>query len=209
MKLNKVLALALSGVMAVSMLAGCKVDGKDDSSSSDAVVVPTNDTVSVMNDEQDLVKFEADADFDAMVAAAAKKATYAVVNGTDYTLTQAGTGDAVYNELAKKIPSGDTIQTDTMTFASNNNPGSKTNKTVLFRIESNGLTEKAALEQVAGKMEDTQYPKIVANSGARYEVSYTGKVSLVSVEVADGGKTATAYYIAVSVTQTVAREATV
>ena len=60
MKLNKVLALALSGVMAVSMLAGCSTDGKDDGNTE--VTPPTSNAVSVMNDAQSLVKFEANAD---------------------------------------------------------------------------------------------------------------------------------------------------
>ena len=42
-----------------------------------------------------------------------------------------------------------------------------------------------------------------------YEVSYTGSVSIVTVNAADEGKTASAYYIAVQVTQSVARDAIV
>ena len=206
MKLNKVLALALSGVMAVSMLAGCSTDGKDEGNTE--VTPPTSNAVSVMNDAQSIVKFEADTDFDAALAAAAKKAKYTNVSGAEYKADLATTSDAVYTELNKKLPVGEALSTSAIAFTGGS-ANKVTTKTVLYCVESNGLTEKAALEMIAADMKNSDYPEIVSASSKNYKASYTGNVSVVTVSATDGGKTETAYYIAVSVTQTIAKDATV
>ena len=208
MKLNKVLALALSGVMAVSMLAGCSTDGKDDGNTE--VTPPTSNAVSVMNDAQSLVKFEANADLDAALAAAAKKAEHKTVSGAPLTLTNSqNDSDAVYKELVKKLPVGEVG--GGVVFDSNSAEAGKTlTKTALYMVEADGLTEKAALEQIATvmKADKSYYPELVVENRTDYhKASYTGSVSVVTVTTADGGNTATAYYIAVSVTQSVARDA--
>ena len=208
MKLNKILALALSGVMAVSMLAGCSTDGKDDGNTE--VTPPTSNAVSVMNDAQSLVKFEANADLDAALAAAAKKAEHKTVSGAPLTLTNSqNDSDAVYKELVKKLPVGEVG--GGVVFDSNSAEAGKTlTKTALYMVEADGLTEKAALEQIATvmKADKSYYPELVVENRTDYhKASYTGSVSVVTVTTADGGNTATAYYIAVSVTQSVARDA--
>ena len=208
MKLNKILALALSGVMAVSMLAGCSTDGKDDGNTE--VTPPTSNAVSVMNDAQSLVKFEANADLDAALAAAAKKAEHKTVSGAPLTLTNSqNDSDAVYKELVKKLPVGEVG--GGVVFDSNSAEAGKTlTKTALYMVEADGLTEKAALEQIATvmKADKSYYPELVVeNRTDNHKASYTGSVSVVTVTTADGGNTATAYYIAVSVTQSVARDA--
>ena len=207
MKLNKVLALALSGVMAVSMLAGCSTDKKEE---GNAQVAPTtSNAVSVMNDAQSLVKFESDTDLDAALAAAAKKAEHATVKNAPLTLTTSqNTSDAVYNELVKKLPVGE-VGGDVLFNSDTADAGKTLTKTALYMVEADGLTEKAALEQIASAMKASKdyYPELVEKSGDYYKASYTGSVSVVTVTTADGGNTATAYYIAISVTQSVARDA--
>ena len=209
MKLNKVLALALSGVMAVSMLAGC--NGATSDGDEDTQVQPTtSNAVAVMNDAQDLVDFKADADFDAALAAAAKKATQGAVEDATYVVANAQTSDEVYKELGKKLPIGTpAIKSTDIDFSTITGSNKTTTQTVLYYVKNDGLTEKAALEQIADKMEDTMYPELVSSSSKNYKASYTGKVSVVTVETSDAGKTASAYYIAVSVTQTIARDAVV
>ena len=210
MKLNKMLALALSGVMAVSMLAGCS--GAPSNGEEDTQVQPTtSNAVAVMNDAQDLVDFKADADFDAALAAAAKKATQGAVEDATYVVANAQTSDEVYKELGKKLPIGTPAikSTDDIDFSTITGSNKTTTQTVLYYVKNDGLTEKAALEQIADKMEDTMYPELVSSSSKNYKASYTGKVSVVTVETSDAGKTASAYYIAVSVTQTIARDAVV
>ena len=206
MKLNKILALALSGVMAVSMLAGCSTDGKDEGNTE--VVPTTSNAVSVMNDAQDYIEFKADADFDAALAAAAKKATQSEVANANYTVQDAGSS-SVATELNKKLPVGESMTSDIIFSTAPTANNTVTTKTVLYYIANDGLTEKAAVEQVADLLKDSYYPEIVNISSANYKASYEGKISVVTVNTSDAGKTASAYYIAVSVTQTVGRDAVV
>ena len=78
MKLKKIASLMLAGVMAMSMLAGCKtVDntGKDDENNT--VVVPTSSVVTAVNDGQSAtnkvkIDFTADATLDAALSKAVK-----------------------------------------------------------------------------------------------------------------------------------------
>ena len=215
MKLKKIASLMLAGVMAVSMLAGCSGKGTDDKNDGNTEVKPTpSNAVTVMNDAQDAVKFEANPDFDAALAAAAKKAAHNTVKSATYTLKAVTNGD-VYNELKKKIDvdAGLIGANDDLYFNGANETaeaGKSSTLTALWMIESNGLTEKAALEQVVeymkgGKVTDTPYPEMVTLNNKTYEATYTGNVSIVTVNTSDAGETATAYYIAVSVTQTLAR----
>ena len=60
MKLKKLMALAMSGVLAVSMLAGCSDAPVDDNQGDDDQVVNTSPVVSALNDAQDKVEFTAD-----------------------------------------------------------------------------------------------------------------------------------------------------
>ena len=88
--------------------------------------------------------------------------------------------------------------------------GASATLTGLWMVEDDGLDEDAAVGQVAKYMKNgikgqDVYPETVTLSGKTYAATYTGKVSIVTVNTSDKGETATAYYIAVSVTQTLAR----
>ena len=221
MKLKKIASLMLAGVMAVSMLTACGEGTKEDEGNTEVKPTASN-AVTIMNDAQSAVKFEADADFDAALAAAAKKAAHANVTTATYTATAVykNSNDSVYNELVKKL------DVDAGLVESNANDiffnavvdgakegGKSATLTGLWKVEANGLTEKAALEQIASNMKgkaangNEKYPATVTLSGKTYAASYTGNVSIVTVNTSDKGETATAYYIAVSVTQTLARDA--
>ena len=61
------------------------------------------------------------------------------------------TADAVYKELVKKLPVGEVG--GGVVFDSNSAEAGKTlTKTALYMVEADGLTEKAALEQIAAVM---------------------------------------------------------
>ena len=216
MKLKKIASLMLAGVMAVSMLAGCSGDGNKEENGGNTEVKPTtSNAVTVMNDAQSAVKFEANSDFDAALAAAAKKAAHEDVKKAEYKMTAVKSGD-VYNELAKKLSVDAGLDEADIYFNAVGDGaavGSKTyNVAGLWIVEADGLTEKAALEQVAESMKgkvgsNEKYPETVTLSDGTYAATYTGNVSIVTVNTSDKGETATAYYIAVSVTQTLARDA--
>ena len=212
MKLNKVLALALSGLMAVSMLAGCSSDPSNGDGGNTEVTPPASDAVSIMNEAQSAVKFEANTDFDAALAAAAKKGAHNQVEGLDFAVEVVTNVDPIYGELDDKLTVDDHLNSSSYEFTTtaNSEAGKSYTKTVLYKVNADGLTEKAALEQIAAIMKSNKdfYPDLVwiGNPKANYEASYTGRVSVVTVNTADSGETATAYYIAVSVTQSVARD---
>ncbi|OUN74517.1 hypothetical protein B5G12_05095 [Faecalibacterium sp. An58] len=218
MKLNKVMALALSGLMAVSMLAGCAGDPSNGDGGNTEVTPPASNAVSVMNDAQSVVKFGADNDFESAVVAAAKDAKYTDVNSANYTASGVSNSDKVFASLEDKLPVADGMYASNSAIMSFKAaaPGTVTTKTTIYKVKNEGLTEEAALKQVATKMDmDDTYPTVVSQWNAStsksdyYEVSYTGSVSIVTVNTADEGKTASAYYIAVQVTQNVARDAIV
>ena len=220
MKLKKIASLMLAGIMAVSMLAGCKSGTTTDDGNTDVKPV-ASDAVAIMNDAQSAVKFDNDADFDAALAAAAKKATHKNVKGATYEII-AVEDDPVYKELKKKLDvDANLVAKDDDIFfnalpESADKGGRSKMLTGLWKVEANGLTEKAALEQVAAEMKgkindvDEKYPDTVTLTGPNagtYEATYTGTVSIVTVNTSDSGESETAYYIAVSVTQTLARDA--
>ena len=222
MKLKKIASLMLAGVMAVSMLAGCSGNGTDDKNDGNTEVKPTtSNAVTVMNDAQSAVKFEANSDFDAALAAAAKKAAHADVKNASYIKAQVKDTTEVWKELEKKldVDAGLIEQSDDIYFNGKNESaqkgGTSATLTGLWIVEADGLTEKAALEQIANDMkgklkvnnttETEKYPETVTLSDGTYAATYTGNVSIVTVNTSDAGETATAYYIAVSVTQTLAR----
>ena len=220
MKLKKIASLMLAGIMAVSMLAGCKSGTTTDDDNTDVKPV-ASDAVAIMNDAQSAVKFDSNTDFDAALAAAAKKATHSKVKDATYEI-KAVENDPVYKELAKKldVDAGLVSKDDDIFFnalkESATAGGKSATLTGLWKVEANGLTEKAALEQIASTMKGKaandadKYPETVTLTGASagtYEATYTGNVSIVTVNTSDSGETETAYYIAVSVTQTLARDA--
>lgn len=92
MKLKKIASLALAGVMAVSMLAGCSTGNSNSNSDTndDVVVVPTSAVVDIFNKGQDVtgnvqVKFTADSGFEKNVVAAVEEI------GTSNIATSSGT----------------------------------------------------------------------------------------------------------------------
>lgn len=208
MKLNKMLALALSGVMAVSMLAGCNgatSDGDEGSSSSQGTVA--TGVVAAMNDVHKYVEFTDKVELNSALSAAAAKVSFGDIDNAGYTVSNSvSSGDKVYDELNKKLPYGELGGNVIFNSDKAGIGGSKT-KTALYLVEADGLTAEQAAKQVAKSMnQDSYYPDVVTISNDTYEATYTGAVSVVKVSQTDGGKTESAYYIAVSVTQNISRD---
>lgn len=209
MKLNKVMALALSGLMAVSMLAGCS-NGTPNGEENNEGQNTTTNAVSVMNEAQDTVEFAVNSNFEAALNAAKAKVAYGDIKSLTFDVKGSG-DDSVYNAMKDKLANAEGLTTSKLTFAAPAKPGDITTKTVIYKVESEGLSEEAALKAVAKAMDMDKYPTVVyiGSAQARYEANYTGSVSIVNVTASDAGETASAYYIAVQVTQSVARDAIV
>lgn len=205
MKLKKVVSLALAGVLAVSMLAGCA--GKDngaanngtEATESTSVVEAVNNGQSANNKVK--VTFKSDAKLDEALT----------------TLVELGSNDAIGD--IEKMTSYDEVLPNKG--ASKDNPllgvrdaadvekylktGMK--YTDIEVISLAALSKEAALNMAAdmvddyvGKLVDTTYKKDVTLNKEKYaDYSYDGVVSLVSTE----NYGFTTYYLAFVVNQTV------
>ena len=200
MKLNKVMALALSGLMAVSMLAGCS-NGTPNGEENNEGQNTTTNAVSVMNEAQDTVEFAVNSNFEAVLNAAKAKVAYGDIKSLTFDVQGSG-NDSVYKAMDDKLANAEGLTTDKLVFKAPAHAGDVTTKTVIYKVESDGLSEEAALKAVAKEMDMDKYPTVVTIRPSSYEANYTGSVSIVNVTASDAGETASAYYIAVQVTQT-------
>ena len=210
MKLKKIASLALAGIMAVSMLAGCNGNPTDPETPTDPTT-PTTGVVAAVNNGQSAankvkVTFTASSDLTDMVEAAVRQNGIAMNDNSLRSVIVSMTGETYEN-------------TATYTFANSkrvNNTGlNNTEHVALFAVApvnttSNvkPLTESAALKMVAdivdaevAKLVETQNMSGVGLNDKYYTYSYTGEISdLVSATGTDG---TTSYFVAYTITQTI------
>ena len=202
MKLNKVVALALSGVMAVSMLAGCSGNGSNNGGSSSGEE-QTPATIQVAADLNDAVSEDTQ-----------KKVTF-----TDDGTLQENLATAVALNGIVTLPSETKVQ-ETLRDITGMKDGysdmtaNKVNKSysvVQVAKANNNLNLKAALNDFAGTVagwvnglpnaDKTEAQIKALTEGATYiEYNYTATVAAVNAPNAD--ETLSAYYFAVVITQT-------
>lgn len=178
MKLNKVLALALSGVMAVSMLAGCSTNGNKDDNKDEQVPVADTSIAGVLNDELkdekiDAVSFQYSTDLQDAVEQVLR------VNGGLKKTTQG-------NDITKDIV---TYQEYSQEFfgslgskASSQVVGTKV--AVTTQVNATGKTAEAVKKEMAQAIADLvkglETEKEVGN--LKYTYTYTGEVAMVTAE---------------------------
>lgn len=202
MKLNKVLALALSGIMAVSMLAGCSGktdDNKDEQAPATGIVAAVNDGQT--NDVK--VTFTADATLDTQltkaVAAAGETASESTVEGKLKTVM--GVEDA--------IDLGTTIADNTfMVWGSTMENEKVTSKKVVgiqvVRVDGSTYSEAyaqkkvvEAVNNITEQLKKSTTPDQINQAYATYD--YAGTVSMIETTTLDG---ASYYYAAIVITNT-------
>ena len=201
MKLNKVLALALSGVMAVSMLAGCSGNGSNNGGSSSGEE-QTPATIQVAADLNDAVSEDTQ-----------KKVTFTDDGTLQQNLATAITLNGIVT-LPEDIAVQQTLQDITGVkdeFSKmENNETNKSFKAVQVAQATKNLNLKAALNSFASEvngwmtrlpdasLKKNQIEKL--DEGAVYvEYNYTATVAAVNAPSADGNESA--YYFAVIITQ--------
>lgn len=208
MKLNKILALALSGVMAVSMLAGCsgKTDNGDEGNQPPVVA---SDAATSMNTYLDSFEFSTSTEQSAYLTEALKNIKYEDVAKADANVPNPLGGGkycvGVYNTLQNNMRGEAGLKT-TFTTAFTPVKGESNSMTYLFMIESKNMTEDAALYQLANKLKSVETKDVVTTSDSKnYNATYTGVISIASVTKTDAnGKNAEeAYMILVTLTQNV------
>ena len=208
MKLKKIASLMLAGIMAVSMLAGCKSsnNGGNGNDNDDTTVVPsTSAIVTAFNNGQDeandvKVNFTSDASLDAALKKAVENAgdrTTTTQNAVATFVTDllGETWDsALYNKGSARLKDG----------------MSATIFSVKPYYSNTYWTEEDAVNAAARDIDDVvaEFDATTKKDGLKigakyYDYSYTGTVSMVSAQQ-EGGNTV--YFVAYTITQTVAEK---
>ena len=225
MKLKKLMALALSGVLAVSMLAGCSDAPVDDNQGDGNQVVNTSPVVSALNDAQDKVEFTAD--------------SY-LTSAINQVVTKVGTdGDVYGNDMAEYIAAATGYEKNVTDFSEFNgdkvlhrfsiwgpvyawenigNDGDSKTAIMVVKVEArDAYNEEAAVRvatrKITDEVEDLVSTTFAADdnkdnikpteNGEDYaNYTYTGTVSdIVTVKSVEG---TVSYYVAYTVTQNTA-----
>ena len=218
MKLKKIASLALAGIMAVSMLAGCK---DNPSSSSEPTTPPETVTgaAAAINAELDnnknQISFESNSVIESYLTDYYTNnpitSTYADGRGT--TINDAKLAPA--DSLATSVKT--LIDAQNANISGGNNANGWANRLVLnsfntkevtnvelYIFNAEKMTEAGALKMVGQHLDDLTLPKegvdVNGSDASEKNYSYTGSVAAVKAESA--GKTAAAWVIAVTITQT-------
>lgn len=201
MKLKKIVSLALAGILAVSMLAGC--GNNSDSNNNNVVPTPSTSIVDAVNNGQDAsnkvkVTFTSDADLqDALETAIAMKGIK-VSEDNITSLIPEDFKDVANIWTAKSYPS-----------AKRDLDGKSQTFLKLYKIDDVN-TEKAALNKAAydinedlsnlvAKSKDEDGSATIHSGKKYYVFDYEGSVAMVSVELSNG---TTQYFVAGILTQT-------
>ena len=209
MKLKKIASLALAGIMAVSMLAGCKT-GSSSNSDSTVVTPVDNSVVTYVNGEMDakqkaILTFSSDATLQSLLEKVAGGLTADTLKKAD--------PDWLTGEAMTTIR--ETLDASTQGFGNAFKLGSgsagngKDTTAVSVLVVPGKYTDEAMKEAVMSEIDE--YVKVANmpvdgwNGGKYYEYDYAGKIAVTKVESNDGDYSA--YLIAIVVDQTVTERA--
>lgn len=180
MKLNKILALALSGVMAVSMLAGCS---NNNGGNNEEEQTPATGVVAAVNNGQSAdnkvkITFTADNNLDTALQAAVNAA------GEDANF------DAIETKLLIALDDATAMNAGTAaTVLNTNKDGSDITGVEVYTIEGK-YTEDAAEKEFAKKVDSIVSTLKASETGSVggkcVKYSYTGNVSMIKVTSMDG-----------------------
>ena len=216
MKLKKFAALALAGMMAVSMLAACS-DKTTTGEEEDNQIVATSDAVTYANDAlsasmKEHATFKANPTLDGWVKDIATDTS--VFKATDIAHTynnlfDAATGtnrlhqQAMRNELTKKLMDSNVLVTSDFKTV----PADKASqcRSWLYTI-SGSLDEKAAVQMAVKTVSGVDFPLEIENN--KYTCEYSPEIS--ALRVTNESLTGeSAWVVAIVVTQTVTEAANV
>ena len=178
MKLNKVLALALSGVMAVSMLAGCS--GNPGNGGQEGEQPPVADTTiaSVLNEEQADTNHEVKIDF---TYSSSLEAALQKTLGVTGAIAGADVDDYLANVLGV-----DDINMDKFCGYSNSGVNEVGEQTAVFVYRYNdGKTDTGIAKDVYKNHLDSALANLTTewtNANVKWSFSYTGDVAMSKVE---------------------------
>ena len=182
MKLNKVMALALSGVMAVSMLAGCSGNSGNGGQEGEQPPVADNTIASVLNDEQKDNEVKVNFTYSDSLEAALQK-TLAVVGGK-------ADADKVDSYLQNVLGVDDVTVKEFYGHPNNGKGGNKVGEqtaVVVVRNDS-GKTVDSVAKEMYKKLSDGGFEglteewldKTNVNGQIKWSFDYTGEVAAVT-----------------------------
>ena len=180
MKLNKVLALALSGVMAVSMLAGCSgnpSNGDEENNQGNTTVDTT--VASVLNEEQAATDNKVKIDF--TYSSSLENALEKALTEFDANVNPEKVDDRVAEILGVKD-----VNIEELYGSSEENHNNKAGKqTSVVVIRKSGLTDTGVAKEMYKTMKD-KLAKLTPdwepdNSEIKWSFDYTGETAMVKV----------------------------
>ena len=180
MKLNKVLALALSGVMAVSMLAGCSGNsGNGGQNGGEQPPVDDTTIASVLNDEQAATDNKVKIDF-----------TYSssLENALEKALTEFGASvkpENVDDRIAEILGVKDVNIEELYGSSAKDHSNKEGKQTSVVVIKKSGLTDTGVAKEMYKTMKD-KLAKLTPdwepdNSEIKWSFDYTGETAMVKV----------------------------
>ncbi|HJB59772.1 MAG TPA: hypothetical protein H9771_09005 [Candidatus Faecalibacterium faecipullorum] len=224
MKLKKIASLMLAGIMAVSMLAGCKSGTTTDDEKNPVVPVATNAVKYAEDvldaDVKDLVDVVASTELDGWVHDIATDSSKLTANGISYahknnfqmSYNTNSNDDKMTNALLKKLQEKGVVVSGT-TFNSVPN-GTFSQSYGWMSAVSGQLDEKAAVEAAVSYVGSwiAQYgnasDKVTATDGTIYNCDYTLEVSTLKVSN-DSLTNESAWTVAIVLTQNLTKAANV
>ena len=209
MKLKKIASLMLAGIMAVSMLAGCK-DAASSSTPADSETPVVDNSINaavnaLMGDEKNIFTFTANSDLDSTLENLAYRIN---VNNADpwagRNVNYFATNTQEFDDLKNLMKANDGYQAFTgKTFDDTASEGTK--KGVDLILVSGATTEKGLAKAIYDAIGDlinlTNFP----TDGANLKFSYEANIAVEKVEDVLGNETG--YVVAFMVTQTAVKTA--
>lgn len=179
MKLNKVLALALSGVMAVSMLAGCSGNPGNGGQEGEGETTVDTTVASVLNDEQAATDNKVKIDF-----------TYSssLENALEKALTEFGASvkpENVDDRIAEILGVKDVNIEELYGSSAKGHDNKEGKQTSVVVIKKSGLTDTGVAKEMYTTMKD-KLAKLTPdwepeNSEIKWSFDYTGETAMVKV----------------------------
>ena len=206
MKLKKIASLALAGIMAVSMLAGCK----DGSSSSEPTnpVTPVTDAAAVVNGELDnneeKISFTDNTVLADLIANYYKENPIKSTDWTAGTTSLTGVGTPALLNAAQKMLGVNATGANLNDIGTNNT--SKETYLDVYYVNSDFVTKNDALRMAGQLVDGLNLPADNKTTpggitvAATHDYSYTGSVA--AIEAESKGGTESVWVIAIVITQT-------
>ena len=218
MKLKKIASLMLAGIMAVSMLAGCKTGTTTDDEknpttpATPSVVTYANDALNAA--QKGVITFEGSTDLDAILKDVATNPDnlnsdkIEAIFGDLAIRSSVGNTNSVVNDLRSAV--GDKLTGEIAAgFNSNSVPADKASQKVnhVFAV-SGALEEKEAIRRIVDGYDQyitgNYFPSFVTSNGDRYSCDYDAEISALKVTSPEHSEQS-AWVVAIVITQNVTK----